>query len=116
MSDKDILTPKHEPSPTTVLSRPEEATVIEPDSKRVKTDAAPEAAVPASAPDGIKLSELGLAAGKRVEVAWEVEMTDDTEETVWWGAVLTVPEKDAATAGAATLTYDARDSFPEETR
>ena len=24
MSDKDILTPKHEPSPTTVLSRPEE--------------------------------------------------------------------------------------------
>ena len=38
------------------------------------------------------------------------------EEFERLSVALTVPEEDAATAGAATLTYDARDSFPEETR
>ena len=88
----------NEVSPSSITARPEEAV---PESKRVKTEAvapelkteeveiaapepkteasAPEGAVAATKPDGVALSELGLAAGQRVEVSWEVEMTDGTE-------------------------------------
>ena len=89
----------NEVSPSSITARPEEA--AGPESKRVKTEevaapdvktdsevaapepkteaSAPEGAVAATKPDGVALSELGLAAGQRVEVSWEVEMTDGTE-------------------------------------
>ena len=142
-------------SPTSITARPEEA--AGPESKRVKTEAvapelkaeevaapdvkteiaapepkteqvlAAEGAVAASKPDGVALSELGLAAGQRVEVSWEVEMTDGTEESVWWGATLSVPDGDSAAAaggeaaaageaGEAMLVYDESHGFSQETR
>ena len=149
-------------SPTSITARPEEA--AGPESKRVKTEvkapelkaeevadvkveiAAPEPkteqtsaaedAVAATKPDGVALSELGLAAGQRVEVSWEVEMTDGTEESVWWGATLSVPDGDSAAAaggkaaaageegeaaaageaGEAMLVYDESHGFIQETR
>ena len=130
-------------SPTSITARPEEA--AGPESKRVKTEAvapelkaeevaapdvkveiaapepkteqisAPEGAVAATKPDGVALSELGLAAGQRVEVSWEVEMTDGTEESVWWGATLSVPDGDSA-AGRAMLLYDESHGYSKETR
>merc|ERR1719491_2064363 len=113
---------KDEVSPTSITSRPEEA--VGPESKRVKTEAAapelktevaaPEAA--ATKPDGVALSELGLAAEQRVEVSWEVEMTDGSEESVWWGATLNAPAGDAATLGEAVLVYDESHGFAQETR
>ena len=142
-------------SPTSITARPEEA--AGPESKRVKTEAvapelkaeevaapdvkteiaapepktehtsAAEDAVAATKPDGVALSELGLAAGQRVEVSWEVEMTDGTEESVWWGATLSVPDGDSAAtaggeaaaageAGEAMLVYDESHGFGQETR
>ena len=122
---------KDEVSPTSITSRPEEA--VGPESKRVKTEAAapelkaeaadpelktevaaPEAA--ATVPDGVALSELGLAAEQRVEVSWEVEMTDGSEESVWWGATLTAPAGDANALGEAMLVYDESHGFARETR
>ena len=149
-------------SPTSITARPEEA--AGPESKRVKTEpvapelkaeevaapdvkaqiaapepkteqaSAPDGAVAASKPDGVALSALGLAAGQRVEVSWEVEMTDGSEESVWWGATLSVPDGDAAAAaggeaaaakseagepgeaGEALLVYDESHGFSQETR
>ena len=130
-------------SPTSITARPEEA--AGPESKRVKTEAvapelkaeevaapdfkteiaapepktehtsAAEGAVAAAKPDGVALSELGLAAGQRVEVSWEVEMTDGTEESVWRGATLSVPDGDSA-AGRAMLLYDESHGYSKETR
>ena len=46
---------------------------------KTEASAPPEGAVAATKPDGVALAELGLAAGRRVEVSWEVEMTDGSE-------------------------------------
>ena len=43
---------------------------------------------------------------------WEVEMSDGTDESVWWGAVLT----EAADEESAMLTYEAQHGFESETR
>ena len=126
------MTDSTEVSPTSITARPEEE-VADPESKRVKTEvaapelktevaapelktevAAPEAA--ATVPDGVALSELGLAAEQRVEVSWEVEMTDGSEESVWWGATLTAPAGDANALGEAMLVYDESHGFARETR
>lgn len=118
-------------SPTSIVDAPD--STVEPDSKRVKTEAAPAdppaapaadaspespaapeaaAAVP---PTGVPLSELSLAAGSRIEVMWEVEMSDDTDEKIWWGATLLEAEAEAE-VGEASIRYDGRDGFAEETK
>ena len=131
-------------SPTSITARPEEAAgpeskrvkteAVAPELKAEEVVAAPdvkteiaapepkteqvsaaEGAVAASKPDGVALSELGLAAGQRVEVSWEVEMTDGTEESVWRGATLSVPDGDSA-AGRAMLLYDESHGYSKETR
>ena len=116
-------------SPTSILA-PD--STVEPDTKRVKTeaapaeppappaaDAAPESpkaeAAAAAPPTGVPLSELSLAAGSRIEVMWEVEMSDDTDEKIWWGATL-LEAKAEAKVGEASIRYDGRDGFAEETK
>lgn len=120
-------------SPTSVVDAPDGTT--EPDSKRVKTEAAPseppaepaadtapeppaaagEAAAETAPPTGVPLLELNLAAGSRIEVLWEVEMSDDTDEKIWWGATLLEAEGDAK-VGETSIRYDGRDGFSEETK
>ena len=73
------------------------------------------AAIEALVAAGDGVAELGLATGQRVEVSWEVEMTDGTEESVWRGATLSVPDGDSA-AGRAMLLYDESHGYSKETR
>ena len=107
-------------TPTSIVDTPD--STIEPDSKRVKSEAAPpqspieaEAEAAAALPTGMPLSELGLTTGGRIEVLWEVEMSDDTDEKIWWGATLLEAEGEAK-VGEASIRYDGRDGFAEETR
>ena len=63
------------------------------------TDDAPTAATDAEVPpsrEAVPLSTLGLSAGSRVEVCWDVEMDDGTEESVWWGATVDVRARSLA--------------------
>ena len=39
-------------------------------------------------PTAVPLASLGLAVSDRIEVCWEVEMTDGSEESVWWAAAI----------------------------
>ena len=65
-------------------------------------------------PTGIALSSVGLELGLRIEVLWEVEMSDGGEEKVWWGARLGTDEE--GEEGGTRLTYEAQHGFEEETR
>ena len=61
-------------------------------------------------PTGIALSSVGLELGLRIEVLWEVEMSDGGEEKVWWGARLGTDEEGEEggrwEGGAGTLQSD----------
>mgnify|MGYP003685636389 CR=1 FL=1 len=59
----------------------------------------------------LSLSEVGLIEGGRLEVAWEVECTDGTSETVWWGGCV-----QRAACGTLEVQYDPDHGFEEETR
>ena len=62
---------------------------------------------------GLEVQEvLGLTEGDRVEVSWQVEMTDGTEEVVWWGATVNA----AAEGEEYVLTYEAQHGFGVESR
>ena len=62
--------------------------------------------------EGLPLAEVGLAAGEKIEVLWEVEMSDGTDESVWWGAHI----GDDVDGTSHSLTYLAQHNFEQETR
>ena len=53
-------------------------------------------------------------------MSWQVEMTDGTEEFIWWGAKLSAVVKDEAAASEGhqeyVLTYEAQHGFGVEDR
>ena len=70
-------------------------------------------------PSGVALEAVGLSLSQRIEVLWEVELTDGTEESVWWGAVVEAPsaaDEEAPGQGAAQLVYEAQHGFEKESR
>ena len=84
---------------------------------------APSASSPAKVarPTGIALDAARLAVGERIEVLWEVEMSDGADERVWWGAVIKAAEDDdnaesSSAAGEVRLEYEAQHGFGTEER
>lgn len=67
-------------------------------------------------PEPVLIDTLGLAEGDRIEVAWQVEMTDGTEETMWWAATLSTVTDEEAVGDEYVLTYEAQHGFEVEQR
>jgi len=64
-------------------------------------------------PEAISIESLGLSEGDRIQVSWEVEMTDGTDDFVWWGAKLSAVDDEPS---VYMLTYEAQHGFGEEQR
>jgi hypothetical protein len=67
-------------------------------------------------PSGLSLSSANLAVGERVEVLWEVEMSDGSDEKIWWGAVILADAEGGDEPGACRLEYEAQHGFETEQR
>ena len=76
--------------------------------------AEPDANAKAARPETVPLATLGLAIGDVIEVLWEVEMSDGTDEAVWWAARVEAIAEDVA--DGAQLVYAPQHGFEEEAR
>jgi len=65
-------------------------------------------------PSAIPLAELGLSVNDRIEVSWEVELADGTEESVWWLA--TIIGETEGLDRSVDLEYEADHGFDCERR
>ena len=90
----------------------EETTSTEP----TEPSEAPESEAKLARVPGVPLSDAGVALGSTIEVLWEVEMTDGTDESVWWSARVEADADAEAEAGSARLVYTAQHGFETETR
>ena len=81
-------------------------------AKRQQTDDSTEA--PSTPPADISPLDLGILAGQRIEVAWDVVMDDDSNEKVWWGG--TIDQLVGHAPAAWAITYEARHGFEVEER
>ncbi len=79
-------------------------------------DDAPLAKRVAPPSEALPLASLGLSPGDRVEVLWEVEMSDGAEESVWWKAKIEALDAAEGEPHHVRLVYAAQHGFGEEAR
>lgn len=97
---------------TTQSAREGPMTVVERQEPATEGDENRKCARPAAVP----ISTLGFVLNDRIEVSWEVEMTDGSEEAVWWTATIVSLGGDEGGEGDPVLEYEAQHGFTSERR
>ena len=67
-------------------------------------------------PAAVPVATLGLVLNDRIEVSWDVEMTDGTEEAVWWTATIVSLGGEEGGEEEPVLEYAAQHGFTSERR